>query len=224
MDITRTAIIETTVDAYIDDPTNLTPEAICERAGVERAAFDLHFDNVNEVIRAWYPYAVTGVADQVAGIPDFDALPLQDRLGTFCFMLLDVLESRLPFVQATFEHQAARFGSQFHHSLREVLKTVLLAPNVPGINYVVVDTDVTRFVIAESVVQMIGTWLKDESNDRARATALIDRVLALLSEIMTNRVPERAVDLVRYAVEAGYLPLDRLPLIGDMFERDQPEA
>jgi hypothetical protein len=95
---------------------------------------------------------------------------------------------------------------------------------VPGINYVVVDTDVTRFVIAESIVQMIGTWLKDESSDRARATALIDRVLALLSEIMTNRVPERAVDLVRYAVEAGYLPLDRLPLIGDMFERDQPEA
>jgi hypothetical protein len=138
-------------------------------------------------------------------------------------MLLDVMESRLPFVKATYRHQAAPFGSSFQSRLRETLRSVLHAPNVPGVNYLVVDTDVARFVIAESIVQMTHSWLDDESPDRARTTALIDRVLALLSEIATNRVPEKAVDLVKYAVEAGYLPLDRLPLIGDMFKSQAAE-
>ncbi len=218
MDPNRSAIIEATVDVYIDDPANVTPQAVCERAGLSVAVFDSHFSSVNDVIRAWYPHAVDVVAVQASGIPEFDSLSLQDRLGTFCFMLLDVMEARLPFVTATYRHQAAPFGSEFQRRLRETLQTILRAPNVPGVNYLVVDTDVTRFIIAESIVQVIQTWLHDDTPDRARATALIDRVLSLLAEIMTNRVPEKAVDLVRYVVEAGYLPLDRLPLIGDIFQ------
>jgi AcrR family transcriptional regulator len=218
MDPHRSAIIEATVDAYVDDPTNVTPEAVCERLGVSRGVFDSHFISVNDVIRAWYPNAVDIVSRQTQEIPDFGSLPLQDRLGTFCFMLIDVVESRLPFVTATFRYQASPFGSSFQRRLREALQTILQAPNVPGVNYLVVDSDVTRFVVAESIVQMIQSWLHDESPDRARATALIDRILALLSEIMINRVPEKAADLIKYAVEAGYLPVDRLPLIGDMFK------
>lgn len=224
MDETRRTIIEVTVDTYIDDPDHLTPEAVCHRAGVDREAFGECYRDVNEVIRDWYPYALHLVGEQLAGLPDYETLPLQDRLGTFCFMLLDVLESRLPFVQATFRHQAAGFGTPFHDRLQESLGQVLKAPNLPGVNTLLVDTGAARFVLAESVVQMIGAWLRDDSDDRARATALIDRILALLSEILTNRVPEKAIDLFRYAVEAGYLPLDRLPLVGELFRAQETDA
>ena len=222
MDTTRTAIIEATVDAYVEDPEHLAPEAVCARAGVDPALFERHFSDINDVIRAWYPYAVDLVTDESAAIPELANLPLQDRLGTFCFMLLDVLESRTEFVKATFLFQAAGFCTPFHRRLREGLKSVLRAVDIPGVNYFVVDSDATRFAIAESIVQMIGVWLKDESPDRARATALIDLILALHAEIMTNRIPERALDLFRYAMEAGYLPLDRLPLVGTLFRKDLP--
>lgn len=220
----RTRLIEAVADLYVDDPTHLTPDAVCERAGVDRLVFDRHFDSVNDAIRAWYPLVVNRVVQEAADIPDLDTMPLQDRLGTFCFMLLDQLETRLDFVRATFRYHAARWSSPFHHRLRKALETELLAADVPGVNYVVVDTDATRFVIAESIVQMIQVWLDDESAEGERATALIDRVLALTAEIITNRVPQKTVDLVRYAVEAGYLPLDRLPFIGDLFKTSASES
>ncbi|MBT8399600.1 MAG: TetR/AcrR family transcriptional regulator [Rhodothermia bacterium] len=218
-----TILIEAVADLYVEDPTHLTPETVCQRAGVDRDVFDHHFGSVNDAIRAWYPLAVDRVVEQMAEIPDLDRLPLQDRLGTFCFMLLDLLETRLDFVRPTYRYHAAGCGSPFHHRLRDALKVELSAADVPGVNYVVVDTEAARFVIAESIVQMIGVWLEDESPDRERATALIDRVLALLAEIMTNRVPQKTVDLVRYAVEAGYLPLDRVPFIGDLFRESKAE-
>ncbi len=224
MQTVRRNIIEAAVDLYIDDPTHLTPEAVCQRAGVDREAFDRHFESVNDAIGAWYPLAVDRVVEQSAGIPELDNLPLQDRLGTFCFMLLDQFEPRLEFVRPTFRYHAACLNSPFHHRLREALRTELSASDVPGVNYFVLDTDATRFVIAESIMQMISVWLEDESADRERATALIDRILALLSAIMTNGVPQKMVDLVRYSVEAGYLPLDRLPFIGDLFKPPESES
>ena len=214
-------IVETVVDMYVDDPTNLTPDAVCGRAGVDRGDFDRQFDDVNDAIGAWYAIAIDNVLEQAGAVGDFDSLSLQDRLGTFCFLLLDQLEDRLVFARSTYRHHAACFSCPFHRRLRGALSRVLSGPDVPGVNYLLVDTDAARFVVAESIVQMIHIWLHDESPDRERATALIDRVLALVAEIMTNRVPDKTADLVRYAVEAGYLPLDRLPVIGDMFEKPE---
>ncbi len=219
----RTILIEAVVDLYVDDPANLTPDAVCRRAGVERNDFDRHFESVNDAIKAWYPLAVDRVVEQMAGVPDNDSLLLQDRLGTFCFMLLDQLESRLDFVRPTFRYHAACFSAPMHRRLRDALKSELSAPDVPGVNYLVLDTDATRFVISESIVQMISVWLDDESADRERATALIDRVLALVADIVTNPIPQKTVDLVRYAVEAGYLPLDRLPFVRDLFNTAESE-
>lgn len=217
-------IVEAVVDLYVEDPSHLTPGTVCELAGVDQKVFDHHFDSVNDAIKAWYPLAVDRVVEQMTGVPDIDTLSLQDRLGTFCFMLLDQLESRMDFVRPTFRYHAACFSAPLHGRLREALKNELSAPDVPGVNYVVLDTDASRFVIAESIVQMISVWLEDESADRERATALIDRVLALVATIATNPIPQKTVDLIRYAVEAGYLPLDRLPFVRDLFKTADSES
>ena len=91
------------------------------------------------------------------------------------------------------------------------------AVDVPGVNRMVSDTAPVRFVVAEIIVQLLSTSLADESDGRERSAALADRTLAWAASVLTSPVPGKSVDLVRYAVEAGYLPLNRIPGLSDIF-------
>lgn len=151
--------------------------------------------------------------ESVDGAADW---PVADRLTAFHFMLLDAWEAE-GLSGTDFNREASGFFSPYHEALREALAHVAVAPDVPGVNRFVADTSAVRFVTAEIMVQLLSTALADTSEGRERSAALADRALAWVASLFTSPVPGRTVDLVRYAVEAGYLPLDRIPGISDWF-------
>ena len=67
-------------------------------------------------------------------------------------------------------------------------------------------------MVVEALIHTTDMWLKDRSSDRERSTALVDRLIAFFAELVSNRGIERGLDIIRYAVEAGYLP--RWPFAG----------
>jgi hypothetical protein len=223
MDDERVRIVQALADLYVSSAGQVSGEDLCERAGIDADTFEKAFDGIDAAVAAWYRMAADQTMSLASAIPDFDSLPLQERVGAFCFVLLDVLEADAEFVSATFRSHAYAFGTPFQRAIREHLAVVLDARDVPVVNAVVVDTDAVRFLVSESIVQMVGQWIQDGSKDRARSTALIDKVLALTAELLANRLPERIVDLARYLVEAGYWPLDRVPVIGEWFRTDASE-
>lgn len=116
-----------------------------------------------------------------------------------------------------FESEAAGFNSPFHSALRNALTSVARAPDVSSINQWITDTAPARFVAAEVLVQLLLATLKDTSPDRHRSAALADKTLAFVASVWANPIPQKAVDLARYSVEAGYLPLNRIPFISEWF-------
>ncbi len=217
-------IVEAAVDLFEEDPKSVTIEAICRRADIDEATFAEHFSDVGAAFEAWYVSAVDRTAGLLHALPDYELQPLEERLGALCFTLLDVLEPRMKFVERTFGERAAGFATPFQNRLRQELVKALQASDVPAVNRLVVDTAASRFVLAETIVQLVNRWIADDSPDRGRTTALTDKVLGFIADILTDPVPQRAFDLTRYLVEAGYIPLKRIPIIGDWFKKDRAEA
>lgn len=158
----------------------------------------------------------------LTGVPDAASWPVSERLTAFFFMMLDALEGA-EVNASTFNREASGFGSPFQEALRARLLDVMHAVDVPGVNRVVTDTAPVRFIVAEILVQLLSTALSDDSDGRERSAALADRTLAWAASFLTSPVPGKSVDLVRYAVEAGYLPLNRIPGLSDLFAGSSTE-
>jgi hypothetical protein len=153
-------------------------------------------------------------------IPEYHDMAASDRLSAMYFILLDQLDA-ISVLVADFNQEASYWGSPFHKELRSRLGIVLEGPDVPGVNRLLGDAPIPRFLAAEFLVALIGTSLGDDSEDRQRSTALADRLLTLASTTLTSLIPTKVVEVGRYAVEAGYLPIDQLPIISTWFQEDE---
>jgi len=177
-------------------------------------------------------------------IPDADIWPVSERLTAFFFMILDALDGmKVEFAEtrpnaeeniseagfeharfaAAFKREASGFTTPFHEALREALSAVTRAPDVSSINRMITDTAPARLVVAEMIIQLLSASLLDDSKDRERSAALADKTLAYAASVLATPVPQKAVDVLRYSVEAGYLPLDRIPFVADWLKGDHPE-
>ncbi len=200
-------------------PNGVTADAICELANISLDQFLDSFQGAGQAIG--YSYALLmDEADITAGnVPGFESMLVEERLATICFVLLDVFEQHENFVAATFANRATGFFSPFQERLRESIATLLDAPDLSGTNRVLFNNAPIRLAISESIVQVLSRWVADDSDDKERSTALIDRVVAWWSEVLTNGIADRSLDLIRYSVEAGYLPIDKLPFVRDWLNK-----
>ncbi len=170
-----------------------------------------------------YADAVTEAIHQMAHVEEISSWPLSERLKAFFFMLLDAVEARAmdaePNAPATaFRRDASGWFSPFQEALREVLPTVGDTSAVHGVNQWLASLAPNRVVIAEVIVQLIQTSLMDTSEERQRSAALADRVLTVLASTWSTPIPAQIVDVLRYSVEAGYVPIDRWPVFRQWFD------
>ncbi|MDA0683343.1 MAG: hypothetical protein O2797_03635 [Bacteroidetes bacterium] len=163
----------------------------------------------------YFEEAVAAAIEQLASIPGSSQWPVSERLTAFFFMLLDGVEESAEEPSDVFINEASGFSSDFQKALREALSDVVSGIDLPGVNRLITDTAPSRFVVAEMLVQLLEVALNDDSPERERSAALADRTLSFASSILTTPVPQKAVDLTRYAIEAGYLPIDKIPVVGD---------
>lgn len=173
--------------------------------------------------RAGFAGAVEAARVQLAGIPESGTWPLSERLSAFFFLLLDTVEERAveaaPEAPAlAFRREAAGWFSSFQENLRGVLPEVGSSTDVHGVNRWLAELAPNRAVVAEIMVQLLQSALEDESEDRQRSAALADRVLTVLASVWSTPIPAQVVDVLRYSIEAGYLPLDKVPIIQSWFD------
>lgn len=170
--------------------------------------------------------AVSDALAQLAAVPGSDVWPLSERLSAFHFMLLDAVEAVAMGMEPdapakAFRRDASGFFSPFHEALRDALPAIGQASDVSGVNRWVADLAPNRVVVAEIMVQLLQAALEDDSEEGQRSAALADRVLTLLASVGATPIPQKMVDVIRYAIEAGYLPVDKLPWVGEWFARKE---
>ncbi len=218
------ALLETAADLWETRGDSFEMEELAARSGIAATEISERFSGKEELIEAYFADLATRAGENLDGL--IGDMSFEERIGAFSFMMLDLFEERLPLAQRQFDKHAARWGSPFRAQVGVQVQIMLDAKDVPGINQLALQSEMGLFAIVETFVTAVKAWLRDESDSRERATALVDKLVGLLGAGASSRTFERGVDVFRYAVSAGYLP--RIPLLsdwlmGDSEERHQPE-
>jgi len=120
-------------------------------------------------------------------------------------------------VQDTLD-SGVRYDSSFRAEVRSELKCLLTDEAVvPNSNQLVTGLWPVHEVLTEVTFAVIRHWARDESTDQAKTTALVDKLVAFVAELVTFRGVSRGLDLAWHIVQHDTLGLGRLPLIGRFF-------
>ena len=171
--------------------------------------------------------SVTGLQD----IQGAETWPVSERLAAFFFMLLDAVEQTgagQDDAVDSFESEVGGVTSEYRSKLRSALTPVMDAADVPAVNRLVADTAPVRFLAAELMLHLLSTSLRDQSEHRQRSAALADKTLAFVASLLASPIADNGLDILRYCVEAGYLPVDRVPFISQWLglrqDHERPES
>ena len=192
---------------------------MCDEADLEEAVFDRHFETVEELRPAFYALTLEQYRMLTEATTGYEEFYFEERLASFFYILLDALGEQRAFVQATFE-SPIRTKSSFRAEVRAALRDLLTdADVVPDTNQLVTGLWPVHEVLTEVTLAIIRHWLHDETPDQEATTALIDKLVAFVAELVTFRGVSRGVTLAWHIVQHDSLGLGRLPLVGRFFSR-----
>ncbi|MFT5142976.1 MAG: hypothetical protein ACI80V_001021 [Rhodothermales bacterium] len=206
-------------DFFVESGRAPNFEELAGLTGIDQAKLHSEFGTVDAPLVRYYAGLVVRCEETVA---ELQPPNVEERIGAFSFVMLDLLEERSAFTHATFSGLAGQLGSPFRAALGSALGRLLDSDDVPAVNSVLLIAAPVRFVTVEAFLRLLNSWLEDDSEDRQRSTALLDKTVRFYSEIASNQTANKGVDVVRYAVEAGYLP--RIPFVSDwLFGREHSD-
>ena len=209
-------LVDAAVAVFQAEATPLTRDAIVARSGLDAATFSRHFDVPEEALTAFYDLLVPQYRLIAASTEGFGAFSLEEQLAAFHFILLDGLSEQRAFVQATFD-TAVRRQSSLRADVRGVHRELLTGTDVPNTNQLVTGLWPVHEVMTEITFILLHSWIRDDSPDQQTTTALVDKLVAFIAELVTFGGVQRGVDLAWYVVQADLLGLRRLPLVGRWF-------
>jgi hypothetical protein len=209
-------LADAAVAVFQSEDSPLTRDAIVAQSGLDAATFDRHFDRPEAALTAFYDLLVPQYRLITASTEGFETFSLEERLGAFHFILLDGLGEQRAFVQATFD-SAVRRRSTFRADVRAVHRALFTSADVPNANRLVTGWWPVHEVMTEISFALFRSWIRDDSPDQQTTTALVDKLVAFVAELVTFGGVQRGVDLAWYVVQADLLGLKRLPLIGRWF-------
>lgn len=190
-----------------------TVSAVCAEAGLDEAVFADHFDAREAIFPAFYDLAVDQYRMLTAATEGYEDFTFEERLASFYYILLDTLGEQRPFVRATFDTKI-RYDSAFRTEVRTTLRTLLTDDRVPHTNQLVTGTWPVQEVLTEVTFAIIRHWIHDDTEDQAATTALVDKLVAFLAELVTFRGVSTGVELAWHVVQHDALGLRRLPILG----------
>jgi AcrR family transcriptional regulator len=210
---TRKQLVEAALrlDGSYHDPPSVA--AVCAEAGVDEAAFAAHFDDPAALYPAFYALAVDQYRLLSSATEGYESFTFEERLASFYYILLDTLAEQRAFVQATFD-TAVRYDSAFRAEVRAELRALFTDDVVPQPNRLVTGFWPVHEVLVEVTYAVLRHWISDDTADQAATTALVDKLVAFVAELVTFRGVSQGLSLAWHIVQNDALGLRRLPLVG----------
>ncbi len=195
----------------------LAAPAVCAEAGVEPSVFEQHFDTVDELRPAFYDLALVQYRMLTEATTGYEEFSFEERLASFFYILLDALGEQRAFVQDTFDSRV-RYRSAFRAEVREALRALLTDDDVvPNANQLVTGLWPVHEVLTEVTFAVIRHWMGDETDDQQATTALVDKLVSFIAELVTFGGVSSGLSLAWYIVQNDSLGLGRLPIVGRFF-------
>jgi AcrR family transcriptional regulator len=212
-------LVEAAIQLHMADRP-LTVEAVCAEAGVEEAVVYTHVDDPAALLPAYYDLVVDQYHLLTGATADYDNFTFEERLASFYYIVLDTLGEQRAFVQATFD-SSIRYNSSFRADVRTTLRSLLTDDRIPQTNQLVTGLWPVQEVLTEVTFAIIRHWIGDETEDQAATTALVDKLVAFVAELVTFGGVSTGVELAWHVVQHDALGLRRLPVVGWLFPKQE---
>ncbi|MFB6231547.1 MAG: hypothetical protein ABEL04_10360 [Salinibacter sp.] len=205
------------LDAELD--RSPTVSDVCAEAGIDETAFEEHFETVEALRPAFYDLTLVQYRMLTEATTGYEDFSFEERLASFFYILLDALGEQRRFVQETFDTRV-RYRSSFRAEVRGTLRDLLTDEDVvPNTNQLVTGLWPVHEVLTAVTFAVVRHWIRDETDDQEATTALVDKLVAFVAELVTFGGVSRGVDLAWHLVQHDSLGLGRLPVVGRFFSR-----
>ncbi|WP_258096053.1 hypothetical protein [Salinibacter sp. 10B] len=185
---------------------------------MDDALYHTYFDYADQILPTFYDLAVDQYRLLSSATDGYEDFTFEERLASFYYILLDTLGEHRAFVQDTFDSRI-RYDSSFRGNVRTALRELLSDDRIPQSNRLVTGLWPVHEVLTEVTFAIIRHWISDQTNNQAATTALVDKLVAFIAELVTFRGVSRGVDLAWHIVQNDALGLRRLPLLGRLFPK-----
>lgn len=185
---------------------------------MDEEAFHTYFDTPDELLPAFYDLVVDQYHLLTAATEGYDDFTFEEQLASFYYILLDTLGEQRAFVQDTFDSDV-RYASSFRADVRQALRTLFTDDRIPQTNQLVTGFWPVQVVLTEVTFAVIRHWITDDTENQAATTALVDKLVAFVAELVTFRGVSTGVELAWHVVQHDALGVRRLPILGWLFPR-----
>lgn len=193
-------VLDAAIRIYTTDKTQFTSDKLIEEAAVSESDFRQHFESKYAAIRYYYEWAVLQYETMINEIQDFEDFTTAEKISNFLYTLFDILDEQETFVNLTYRryiyHAWMKTGFQDH--IEKLYQTFVDNDDrVPSFNKNISGTPLYR-ILARTSLWIVSYRLDDDSPQKERTMALVDKITALADEVVTNSVPDKTIDLLTF--------------------------
>jgi hypothetical protein len=217
------AIVNCAVSLFTEDPAQFNRQRICECAGVAEKDFEALVGSEIRALGMFYPLAVAQYRRMIAQMSDYNDMTLAEKLATFLYIMLDILNEQRAFVAATFPElrRQKNWRNAFEDAVMQAFRDILERDS--GVAMLQRQLLLNRFTYSLLVSEFFGLidyWLEDDSENFAKTMAYIDKLVNFFAELLAFSAFEKGVDLAKFVVQHN---LNRLPIINRFIKNTEQQ-
>lgn len=198
-----------------------TMREIAKSAGIGDATIYNYFPTKDAIIYGYYEDCLETAVGQAKSIEGFDGYTLQEQLQSLMENTLSLFLGDREFVQTTFT--SVFFGlSQSHTRLKPIrrqfiafIKEIFQAAETRGEIPEIVFSDILNQLFWDYYIAVVAYWLRDDSDQFANTTVLIDLSLDLTLTVIKSGFFNKAFDMASFLFKNHIL--SRMDLFAEQF-------
>ena len=193
-------VVDAAIRIYTTDRTRFTSDILIEEANVSKDEYERYFESKYAAIRYYYEWVVFQYEEMISEIPDFKTFTTAEKISNFLYTLFDILDEQELFVSQTYRrfiyHALMKTG--FQNRMEHIYRSFIESDEqIPSFNKNVAGTPL-YITLARTSMWITSYRLDDDSPQKEKTMALVDKITALFDEIMTNTIPDKTIDLVTF--------------------------
>lgn len=190
----RIDLSEKAADLWLVDERFSLAE-LADRQGITLGELLLEFDSRRELLTHYFDSRWTLFRTLKSQVPDYASYTAQERLANLLYSLLDLMSPQKTFVIRAF----GRYGNtdSFRREFRSEIREAFESPELSNAARLVLSGPFYE-AVWWAFMGLLDYWGRDRSKGGEDTAALIDKSVALLAELLTNGVADKALDLGRF--------------------------
>ncbi len=193
-------VIDAAIGIYTTDRIRFTSDILLEEANVTEEDFRRYFESKYSAIRYYYEWTVSQYVEMISDIQDFGDFTTAEKISNFLYTLFDILDEQETFVRQTYlryiYHAWMKTGFQDH--IEQLYRSFIDDDErIPSFNKSIAGTPLYR-ILGRTSMWIVSYRLDDDSPQKEKTMALVDKITALTDEVLTNSVPDKTIDLITF--------------------------